>query len=128
MFGIPTQTNAEVMDTVHMIRHIKPEYICLPVFTPFRGADLSEYCRENNLILVDSYAKYNPGKLTPIIKGVDYGFIAHALEEVWDLSYLQKISHRLRGAKPVQQTVRTLVKHQPFKALLPWLRGRLPIL
>ena len=125
MFGIPTEVNAEVMDTVRMIRHIKPEYLHVAVFTPFRGAELSEYCRQNNLILIDDCARYNPAKPLPTIKGVNYPFITHAMEKALDLSWGQKILYRLYRVGLIEQTLRRLIKHQPFKGLLIWLRGTL---
>ena len=81
MFGTPTETKAEVMDTVNMVRHIRPEFPSLFIFSPFPGDDLSEYCRQNDLIMVGRHASYSAKEFTPKIKGVDYRFIAHAIEE-----------------------------------------------
>ncbi len=125
MFGIPGETNAEMMDTVRMIKHIKPKYFHTAVYTPYRGAALAEHCRQEGLILVDDYAKYNPARPVPIIKGVDYPFVAHAIEEALGFSWAERILYRLQKVRFIEQTLRRLVRHQPFKGSILWLRGTL---
>lgn len=81
MLGIPTETNGEVLETVKMIRRIKP-YIASPAFyTPHPGSDLFDYCMKNDLSLIKKHEDY---KRTPDgrkIKGVDYEFLACALND-----------------------------------------------
>ncbi|MFC1950546.1 B12-binding domain-containing radical SAM protein [Chloroflexota bacterium] len=125
MFGIPGETNAEMMDTVRMIKRIKPKFFHTAVYTPYRGAALTEHCRQGNLILIDDYAKYNPARPISIIKGVDYPFAAHAIEEALGFSWAEKILYRLQKVGFIEQILKRLVKRQPFKGLILWLRGAL---
>ena len=87
----------------------------------------AEYCRQNNLILIDDYAKYNPARPHRIIKGVNYPFITRAIEEAHSFSRGQKILYRLQGVGPIEKIFTRLLKQQPFKGLLIWLRGTLEV-
>ena len=81
MLGVPTETKEETMDTVRMIRKIKP-YIPSPTFyTPFPGSDLFDYCVKNNLSLIKAHSEYKRDPVSPKIKGIDYEFLKVALEE-----------------------------------------------
>lgn len=122
MFGIPTETNAEVMDTVRAIKAMKLKFVGYSIYTPLPGSELDEYCNENNLSLIDNHARFNRSEFTPKIKGVDYRFIARAIEEALELSGWQKVAHRLRRNQFLDQTLRKLAHHQPFQALFLWLR------
>jgi radical SAM superfamily enzyme YgiQ (UPF0313 family) len=93
MLGLPTETKEEALETVEMIREIKPDLPSAAFYTPHPGSDLFEYCREHDLSLIqshDMYARY-PGK--PKIKGVDY-------------QYLERIMRRGVGLPPVRMTDR----------------------
>ncbi len=76
MFGLPTETPAEMEQTVKMIRLIDPEIHSVAVFTPTPGSDLYDYCIANDLSLITSCEGYrrNPGTGAKI-KGVDYRFV-----------------------------------------------------
>jgi radical SAM superfamily enzyme YgiQ (UPF0313 family) len=76
MLGIPTETKEEALETVRMIKRIRP-YVASPAFyTPFPGSDLFEYCKENNLSLIEKHSEYVRNPTGPKIRGVDYKFLA----------------------------------------------------
>ena len=81
MMGIPTETKEEVMDTVRMIRTIKPDHYSPAFYTPHPGSDLFKYCAEHSLSLIKSHDSYRRNATEAKIKGVDYGFLYQALME-----------------------------------------------
>ncbi len=81
MLGIPTETKDEALETVKMIKKIKP-YVPSPAFyTPLPGSDLFEYCMKNNLSLIDKHDGYNRSPVAPKVRGVDYEFLSRILRE-----------------------------------------------
>lgn len=81
MLGLPTETEAEVMDTVRMMKSINPDWYSPAFFTPHPGSDLFTYCQEHGLSLITDHDSYrrNPTELK--IKGHDYAFLLRALED-----------------------------------------------
>jgi len=94
MLGIPTETKEEVLQTISMLKEIDPDYYSPAYYTPHPGSDLYTYCIENDLSLVANHGGYrrNPGGHK--IKGVDYDWLAWAVEE----SQRRTSAHRLRRA------------------------------
>lgn len=88
MVGIPTETKAEVIETVQMaqkVKQIQPRAILSwASYTPHPGSDLFEYCKENDLSLIrqaSDYRRYFEGRMNPKIKGVDYKFLEWAVTQ-----------------------------------------------
>ncbi|RMF97188.1 MAG: radical SAM protein [Candidatus Schekmanbacteria bacterium] len=81
MIGVPTETKEEVMDTVRMIKKIKPDHYSPAFYTPHPGSDLFTYCEEHNLSLVKSHDSYRRNATECKIKGIDYEFLFNALNE-----------------------------------------------
>ncbi len=81
MMGIPTETKEEVMDTVNMIKKIKPDVKSPAFYTPHPGSDLFKYCEENNLSLITSHNSYRRNPTEAKIKGVDYIFLNKAMNK-----------------------------------------------
>jgi len=81
MFGVPTETKEEVMDTVRMIRTIKPDHYSPAFFTPHPGSDLFTYCEEHNLSLITDHDGYRRNATECKIKGIEYDFLFTALNE-----------------------------------------------
>lgn len=92
MMGIPTETKAEVMDTVNMIRKIDPDYYSPAFFTPHPGTDLYDYCIQHDLSLITDYDSYRRNPTEPKIKGQDYEFLRWAR----DYSQRRRFPSRLR--------------------------------
>jgi len=80
MFGIPTETKAEAMDTVKMIRRMKPYRPSPAFFTPHPGSDLYDFCIKNDLSLMKSHTDYVRSPNSPKIKGIDYEFLREAVK------------------------------------------------
>jgi len=81
MLGLPTETKEEVLETISMLKKIDPDYYSPAYYTPHPGSDLYTYCVENDLSLVTTHNGYrrNPGGHK--IRGVDYEWLAWAVEE-----------------------------------------------
>ena len=80
ILGSPTETKEETMDTVRMIRTIKPYKPSPTFFTPHPGSDLYDYCMKHDLSLIKSHSDYARTPNAPKIKGIDYEFLRKALE------------------------------------------------
>jgi len=85
MMGIPTETKKEVMDTVKMIKTIKPDHYSPAFYTPHPGSDLFKYCEERGLSLIKNHDSYRRNATESKIKGVDYKFLYKALMESMDM-------------------------------------------
>lgn len=98
MFGIPTETKEEVMDTVKMIKKIRPDHYSAAFYTPHPGSDLYDYCIENDLSLIKSHDSYRRNPTEAKIKGVDYEFLHWAMQEsmVGKMRLLSLIKHRIK--------------------------------
>jgi anaerobic magnesium-protoporphyrin IX monomethyl ester cyclase len=83
MYGLPTETNDEIMATVHMIERIQPAMASPFWFTPIPGTRLYDYCADNNLILdgVEGRTIARTGVFLPTIKGVDYDFLLNLTQK-----------------------------------------------
>jgi radical SAM superfamily enzyme YgiQ (UPF0313 family) len=99
MLGIPTETREEALDTVGMIKKMKP-YVSSPAFyTPHPGSDLYEFCVKNGLSLVkkhEDYKRYPEGRK---IKGIDYDFLKEALAEAVRVPYSVKLRRKVDRLK-----------------------------
>ncbi|MBI4974917.1 MAG: B12-binding domain-containing radical SAM protein [Candidatus Omnitrophica bacterium] len=99
MLGMPTETREEVMETVNMIKTIKP-YVPSPTFyTPTPGSDLFDYCIKHDLSLIDKHEDYKRNPTAPKIKGVDYEFLRKALEETVKLPLSVKAARKIDRLK-----------------------------
>lgn len=95
MLGIPTETKKEVLETVNMIKRIKP-YVPSPAFyTPHPGSDLYEFCIKNDLSLIKKHEDYKRSPEGRKIKGVDYEFLGKALADTLKISYSIKIRRKI---------------------------------
>ncbi|MFH1073484.1 MAG: radical SAM protein [Candidatus Firestonebacteria bacterium] len=81
MLGIPSETKEEALDTVNMIKKIKPDHYSPAFFTPHPGSDLFNYCEKNGLSLVKSHEEYRRSPFGQKVKGIDYKFLNRALQE-----------------------------------------------
>lgn len=81
MYGLPTETNDEVLMTARMIDEIAPEHPSPFIFTPIKGTDAYTSCDKNDMILdgVRERTIERTGKFQPALKDVDYDFIARVI-------------------------------------------------
>ena len=77
MYGLPTETEQEVLDTARMIDEIKPDHASPFWFVPIKGTDIYNLCEKNDLILEDTKKRTieRTGRFVPTIKGVNYDYI-----------------------------------------------------
>ncbi len=97
MFGLPTETEEEMRQTVAMIRTIRPDLYAPAVFTPAPGSELYDYCRERDLILIDSAAGYrrNVGSGAKI-RGVDYALVRKMVGQSMRYAFLSRARQALQ--------------------------------
>ncbi|MCX5677924.1 MAG: radical SAM protein [Candidatus Omnitrophica bacterium] len=106
MLGIPTETKREALDTLKMIRKIKPYRASPAFFTPHPGSDLYKYCEEEGISLIKSHNDYSRSPDSPKIKGIDYVFLKGVLEES------KKVPLSVKIKRKIDHTVeRKLKKH-----------------
>ncbi len=110
MIGVPTETKEEVMDTVRMIKTIKPDHYSPAFFTPHPGSDLFEYCEEHNLSLVKNHDSYRRNATECKIKGIDYEFLHNALNE--SMGIRVPLVNRRRGEK-IKEKLRPFFNEHP---------------
>ena len=99
MLGIPTETKEEVMQTINMIKVIKPDHHSPSFFTPYPGSELYDYILQNNLSLIKSHNSYRRNPDEPKIKGVDYQFINKMLNTSYPprrIPLARKIASKLK--------------------------------
>lgn len=79
MFGAPTETRNEVLETVRMVWKIKPDHLSTSFFTPTPGSHMAAEVERKGLAIVDPF---NSSCRTPNeakLKGVDYEWLTRAI-------------------------------------------------
>ncbi|NQU05063.1 MAG: B12-binding domain-containing radical SAM protein [Calditrichaeota bacterium] len=112
MLGLPTETEAEMMDTVDMINSINPEIRSPSFYSPHPGTDLYDYCVEHNLLLSTDYSQFRRNPYGEKIKGVDYKLVKKML-------WLSRGSFRLTHLKFF------ISDHPLLYKTLKWISGSL---
>ena len=86
------------MDTVKMIKKIRPDHYSPAFYTPHPGSDLYDYCIENDLSLIKSHDSYRRNPTEAKIKGVDYEFLHWAMQEsmTGQKRFRSLVKHRLK--------------------------------
>jgi radical SAM superfamily enzyme YgiQ (UPF0313 family) len=75
MFGNPTETKSEVLDTVRMIWKIKPDTLSISFFTPTPGSTIAREIERKELAMVDSYNGSCRSPNQAKLKDVDYAWL-----------------------------------------------------
>lgn len=95
MLGIPTETKDEAVETVKMIKKIKP-YMASPAFyTPHPGSTLFEFCVKNKLSLIERHEDYKRSPDGRKVRGVDYEFLKEALAETLKVPLSVKLRRKV---------------------------------
>lgn len=50
IIGFPNETKEQIEKTISLNKIVKPDSLQVTIFTPFKGTDLYNYCKENNLL------------------------------------------------------------------------------
>jgi len=105
MLGLPTETREEVLETLSMLKEIKP-YHCSPAFyTPHPGSDLFEMGKKMGIHLIASHDSYRRNTYEPKIKGPDYKFLTNILSKSMALAEYQGMPLSLKLKKKCQAIV-----------------------
>ena len=120
MLGIPTESKQEAMDTVKMIKKIRPDHCSPAFFTPHPGSDLYEYCIENELSLITSHNEYRRNPYGAKIRNIDYKFLNAALQESLDWRWNKK-------TRVVKQILRNIIVSTTRDLLRKNVAGRIII-
>jgi len=98
MLGLPTETKEEVLETISMLKEIDPDYYSPAFYTPHPGSDLYEYCQEHGLSLIADHDSYRRNPDEAKIKGVDYEWLAWALQESQRRTWYNRLRRGVRKA------------------------------
>jgi anaerobic magnesium-protoporphyrin IX monomethyl ester cyclase len=82
MLGNPTETKEEAEATYKMITDMKPDVYSPAFYTPIVGTDLFEFCKKNDLLLIESNDYTALGDRRPFmakIKDQDYEYLSKFL-------------------------------------------------
>lgn len=85
MFGTPTETREDAMQTVDMVRIIKPSHVSPTTFMPYPGSYLYDECKRKGLILAEHGNRY-AGQAK--IKGIDYEFLNGCIAKCFEYQSL----------------------------------------
>jgi len=96
MLGLPTETKEEVVETIHMLKQIDPDYYSPAFYTPHPGSDLYTYCMEHDLSLLKSHDSYRRNPDEAKIKGVDYEWLQWALAESQRRTWPNRLQRQVR--------------------------------
>ncbi len=96
MLGLPTETKEEVLETISMLKKIDPDYYSPAFYTPHPGSNLYDYCVQNDLSLIVDHDGYRRNPDEAKIKGVDYQWLAWALEESQRRTWFNATRRRIR--------------------------------
>jgi anaerobic magnesium-protoporphyrin IX monomethyl ester cyclase len=81
MLGLPTETKEEQLETLDMLKKIRP-YHCSPAYyTPHPGSDLFQYGLAHDLHILKGHGAYRRNSYEPKIRGIDYVFLEKILRE-----------------------------------------------
>ena len=84
MFGAPTETRAEVMETVRMVWKIKPDHFSSSYFTPTPGSGMAEEVEKKGLTMVDPFNGSNRTPNEAKMKDTDYEWLTKAIALAYD--------------------------------------------
>jgi len=96
MMGLPTETREEVLETISMLKEIDPDYYSPAFYTPHPGSDLYNYCQEQGLSLIKEHGSYRRNPDEAKIKGVDYEWLAWAVQESQHRTFANRVRRRAR--------------------------------
>jgi radical SAM superfamily enzyme YgiQ (UPF0313 family) len=82
MLGTPFESPSAVLNTIYMLREMKPQIISMSVFTPHPGSSLYHDCKDVILREPDDWEYFNRGSFQPKILGPDYNYLAWAAQTI----------------------------------------------
>jgi radical SAM superfamily enzyme YgiQ (UPF0313 family) len=67
MFGYPTETKEDIIETFKLVRELKPDMIGVGIVVPFPGTEMYKEVKDKNLLLSEDWSNYCPFSL-PVVK------------------------------------------------------------
>jgi anaerobic magnesium-protoporphyrin IX monomethyl ester cyclase len=102
MYGLPTETGEEALETINWIRKLKPFHHSPSFYTPIIGTYLYEYSKKHGLLLNDDPAFLGCRSPTePKIRGPDYKFLN---------SEIYKLNVERQGSASFERKLRKVAK------------------
>jgi len=81
MYGLPTETKEDSLQTYKMVKEIAPEHESPFFFRPIPGTDIFKLCEENDLLLSQDNQVARTGVFAPTIKNIDYDYLFGLLKD-----------------------------------------------
>ena len=119
MLGLPTETKEEQLETLDMLKRIKPYHSSPAYYTPHPGSDLFQYGLKHGLHILKGHGAYRRNSYEPKIGAIDYVFLERILRESVALAEDQKnLRGNVRRCIPIslRQKMRPFLR--PIKQLL----------
>ncbi len=114
MLGNPSETKAETLDTINMIKRLNIEWKSAAFYTPIVGTDLYDYCRAHKLLVSDDPAVLGTRTITeqPRLKGVDYDWIQRQMYGNYyrQRHFVRAVLNRYPVLAPLRKVASRLVK------------------
>src|SRR2546428_457230 len=79
MFGAPSETKPEALDTVRMVWRIAPDHLSPSFFTPTPGSGMFDVVESQDLAVVDDFRSSCRSPNEAKIRGVDYAWLTRAI-------------------------------------------------
>jgi anaerobic magnesium-protoporphyrin IX monomethyl ester cyclase len=116
MLGLPTETMEEQLQTLDMLKKIRPTHASPAYYTPHPGSDLFDYGVRHELHLFKDHASFRRNNYQPKIKGIDYIFLEKVLYKSIALADHRNIFKRIaRRWLPLRI-------QKPIRSFLRWVR------
>jgi radical SAM superfamily enzyme YgiQ (UPF0313 family) len=80
MLGLPDESPSAALNTMFMVKAMRPDTVSLCCFTPHPGSYLYDECRD--IMPEHDYSYFNRGKWEPKIEGPDYDFLSWVAGEM----------------------------------------------
>jgi len=118
MLGLPTETREEQLETLNMLKKIKP-YHCSPAYyTPHPGSDLFQYGLEHGLHRLNGHRAYHRNRFEPKISGIDYVYLEKILRKSIALAVDQRnLKGFIRKFIPIPKRPKASFYWRSFKSI-----------
>ncbi|HJT18926.1 MAG TPA: radical SAM protein [Nitrospira sp.] len=104
MFGAPTETPADVVETVRMVWKIQPDHLSSSYFTPTPGSGMAEEVEKKGLTIVDPF---NGSCRTPNeakMKDIDYEWLNKAIALAYEGGSEERLLALIRLSAQAKET------------------------
>jgi len=103
MFGLPFETEEDVLETIKLARKIKPDFINSAIFTPYRGLEITRLSLEKGFLTEEDLKRLDDPQFSRLdsvmrLKDIDtikniFYFSLAMIHLPWTEPYLMKLVH-----------------------------------